>query len=248
MDLKEFFNMYPKVALGFSGGVDSSYLLYAAKKCGADIKPYYVKGPFQAEFELQDAVAIARFTGAENMTILHVNALEDEKVTANDPLRCYHCKCKVFGAIKEQAAKDGYEVIIDGTNASDDLNDRTGSIALRELKVLSPLRMSGITKTAVRLLSKEAGLMTWDKPAYACLATRIPTGMTITAELLEKVEKAESELMSLGYRDFRVRVLGNAAKLQLKPEQMAKLMGERYLVLYVLEQYFDEVYLDLKDR
>ena len=206
MDLKEFFNMYPKVALGFSGGVDSSYLLYAAKKCGADIKPYYVKGPFQAEFELQDAVAIARFTGAENMTILHVNALEDEKVTANDPLRCYHCKCKVFGAIKEQAAKDGYEVIIDGTNASDDLNDRTGSIALRELKVLSPLRMSGITKTAVRLLSKEAGLMTWDKPAYACLATRIPTGMTITAELLEKVEKAESELMSLGYRDFRVRV------------------------------------------
>ena len=248
MDLKEFFNMYPKVALGFSGGVDSSYLLYAAKKCGADIKPYYVKGPFQAEFELQDAVAIARFTGAENMTILHVNALEDEKVTANDPIRCYHCKCKVFGAIKEQAAKDGYEVIIDGTNASDDLNDRTGSIALRELKVLSPLRMSGITKTAVRLLSKEAGLMTWDKPAYACLATRIPTGMTITAELLEKVEKAESELMSLGYRDFRVRVLGNAAKLQLKPEQMAKLMGERYLVLYVLEQYFDEVYLDLKDR
>lgn len=248
MDLKEFFNMYPKVALGFSGGVDSSYLLYAAKKCGADIKPYYVKGPFQAEFELQDAVAIARFTGAENMTILHVNALEDEKVTANDPMRCYHCKFKVFGAIKEQAAKDGYEVIIDGTNASDDLNDRTGSIALRELKVLSPLRMSGITKTAVRLLSKEAGLMTWDKPAYACLATRIPTGMTITAELLEKVEKAESELMSLGYRDFRVRVLGNAAKLQLKPEQMAKLMGERYLVLYVLEQYFDEVYLDLKDR
>ena len=114
--------------------------------------------------------------------------------------------------------------------------------------MLSPLRMSGITKTAIRLLSKEAGLMTWDKPAYACLATRIPTGMPVTEELLEKVEKAESELMSLGYRDFRVRVLGNAAKLQLKPEQMAKLMGERYLVLYVLEQYFDEVYLDLKDR
>ena len=88
-----------KVILGLSGGVDSSYLLYAAKKCGADIKPYYVKGPFQAEFELQDAVAIARFTGAENMTILHVNALEDEKVTANDPMRCYHCKCKCYCGI-----------------------------------------------------------------------------------------------------------------------------------------------------
>lgn len=248
MDLKEFFATYPKVALGFSGGVDSSYLLYAAKKCGADIKPYYVKGKFQAEFELQDAMEVARFVGADNMTILHVEPLEDERVVANDAMRCYYCKCNVFGAIKEQAAKDGYDVIIDGTNASDDLNDRTGSIALREMKVLSPLRMSGITKTAIRLLSKEAGLMTWDKPAYACLATRIPTGMPVTEELLEKVEKAESELMSLGYRDFRVRVLGNAVKLQLKPEQMAKLMGERYLVLYVLEQYFDEVYLDLKDR
>ena len=248
MDLKEFFKTYPKVALGFSGGVDSSYLLYAAKQCGADIKPYYVKGPFQAEFELQDAVAVARFTGADNLSILNVNTLEDERIAANDPLRCYYCKCNVFGTIKEQAARDGYEVIIDGTNASDDLNARTGSIALRELKVLSPLRMSGITKTAIRLLSKEAGLMTWDKPAYACLATRIPTGMPVTEELLAKVEMAESELMSLGYRDFRVRVLGNAAKLQLKPEQMAKLMGERYLVLYVLEQYFDEVYLDLKDR
>ncbi|MGM9539392.1 ATP-dependent sacrificial sulfur transferase LarE [Anaerovibrio sp.] len=248
MDLKEFFTAYPKVALGFSGGVDSSYLLYAARQCGADVKPYYVKGPFQAEFELQDAIAVAKFAGADNLSILDVNTLEDERVTANDPLRCYYCKCNVFGAIKEQAARDGYEVIIDGTNASDDLNDRTGSIALRELKVLSPLRMSGITKTAIRLLSKEAGLMTWDKPAYACLATRIPTGMPVTKELLAKVEMAESELMSLGYRDFRVRILGNAAKLQLKPEQMAKLMGERYLVLYVLEQYFDEVYLDLKDR
>ena len=133
MDLKEFFATYPKVALGFSGGVDSSYLLYAAKKCGADIKPYYVKGKFQAEFELQDAMEVARFVGADNMTILHVEPLEDERVVANDAMRCYYCKCNVFGSIKEQAAKDGYDVIIDGTNASDDLNDRTGSIALREI-------------------------------------------------------------------------------------------------------------------
>ena len=185
MDLKEFFNMYPKVALGFSGGVDSSYLLYAAKKCGADIKPYYVKGPFQAEFELQDAVAIARFTGAENMTILHVNALEDEKVTANDPLRCYHCKCKVFGAIKEQAAKDGYEVIIDGTNASDDLNDRTGSIALRELKWRSP------TEFTCRLSRRDFGRL---KRASAKLECTLEEAMQQVRDTLDCMfEKGELE-------------------------------------------------------
>ena len=248
MDLKEFFATYPKVALGFSGGVDSSYLLYAAKKCGADIKPYYVKGKFQAEFELQDAMEVARFVGADNMTILHVDPLEDERVVANDAMRCYYCKCNVFGAIKEQAAKDGYDVIIDGTNASDDLNDRTGSIALREMKVLSPLRMSGITKTAIRLLSKEAGLMTWDKPAYACLATRIPTGQTITAEVLKQVEAAETSLETLGFRDFRIRLFHGAARIQLKPDQMLKAIECRSEITEKLTPLFTEVFLDMEGR
>lgn len=248
MKLQDFFAAYPKAALGFSGGVDSAYLLYAAKKYGADIKPYYAKSPFQPEFELKDAISIARFVGADNLSVLNVDILADGRVAANDSMRCYYCKRSMFEAIRKQAALAGYQVVIDGTNVSDVLEDRRGAIALGELRVLSPLRMAGLTKKDIRLLSKEAGLATWNKPVYACLATRIPMGTPVTAELLQKVEQAEDELMSLGYSDFRVRVLGNAAKLQLKQAQLAKLMGERYLVLNILKQYFDEVYLDLQER
>lgn len=248
MDLKDFFAAYPRAALGFSGGVDSTYLLYAARSCGADIKPYYVRSPFQPEFEFQDAVGIARLVGADNLSVLHVDILADSRVAANDFMRCYYCKRIMFEAVRKQAARDGYEVIIDGTNASDSLEDRRGSMALGELKVLSPLRMAGLAKEDIRLLSKEAGLATWNKPASACLATRIPAGTPVTAELLAKAGGAENELMKLGYSDFRVRVLGNSAKLQLRQDQMAKLMGERQLVLHVLKQYFDDVYLDLKER
>lgn len=247
MELREFFDKYPKIALGFSGGVDSSYLLYAAKKYGADIKAYYVKSQFQPQFELDDAKKIADYIGIE-FTIIECNALSDPKVCANPSDRCYHCKNNIFGIILENAKKDGYKYIIDGTNASDDAGDRPGMRALKEMEVLSPLQMCGLTKDDVRSLSKEAGMFTWNKPSYACLATRIPTGEEITDEKLAKVEKCEKALMDMGFIDFRIRVADNKAKIQVKEKQFGKVLELREEILEKLASEFDDVLLDLKER
>lgn len=248
MNLQEFFAQHPKVALGFSGGVDSSYLLYAARQYGVDIKPYFVKGPFQPEFEKRDVLKMAEFLQIDNLTVLEANPLANEKVVQNDALRCYYCKQTVFGLIKKQAAQDGYEVLLDGTNASDDLADRPGFKALQEMQVLSPLLLAGLTKEEIRKRSHKGGLFTWNKPSYACLATRIPTGQSIELSTLQRVERAEGSLMDLGYSDFRVRALGEAAKLQLKAQQMPKLLQEREKVRNLLLQEFTDIYLDLKER
>lgn len=155
MTLKEFFEKYPKAAIAFSGGVDSSYLLNMGIQYGADVKAYYVKSQFQPEFEMEDAVRLGRQLNA-NMEIIHVNVLENEAVVKNPENRCYYCKQSIFGTILAKAAADGYTVILDGTNASDDAGDRPGMKALQEMKVLSPLRMCGLTKTEIRKRSKEA--------------------------------------------------------------------------------------------
>lgn len=247
MTLHSFFAENPRVALAFSGGVDSAYLLYAAKNAGADVTAYYVKSAFQPEFELRDAQRLARELGAR-MTVLELDVLCDSAVTANPPDRCYHCKKRIFTAIVEAAKRDGYELLIDGTNASDDAADRPGIRALRELSVRSPLRECGITKQQVRALSREAGLFTWDKPAYACLATRIPTGEVITAEKLSKTEQAEGFLEALGFRDFRVRLMDRSAKLQVREEQLPLLLKKRNEILQGLKPLYSDILLDLEVR
>lgn len=226
MTLQAFFEENPKAAIAFSGGVDSAFLLYAAKQAGADVTAYYVKTPFQPQFEYDDAVTLAEQLQVK-MTVLSLDVLADPQIAANPQNRCYFCKKKIFTAIAEQAKQDGYQVILDGTNFSDDPTDRPGMQALQELAVLSPLRLCSLTKNAIRKLSKEADLFTHDKPAYACLATRIPTGMLITAELLEKTERSEGFLMELGFRDFRIRITPEGAKLQIKKEQFPLLEQNR---------------------
>ena len=226
MTLEHFFAEHAKVAIAFSGGVDSAYLLYAAKRYGADAKAYYVKTPFQPQFEYEDALALAGQLQVAMETI-ELNVLADCEIAANPKNRCYFCKKQIFSAICKQAAQDSYTVILDGTNADDDPTDRPGMAALQELEVLSPLRLCGLTKQQIRRLSKEAGLFTHDKPAYACLATRIPTGMAITPALLEKTERCEGFLMGLGFRDFRIRITPQGAKLQLKEEQFPLLEQHR---------------------
>ena len=242
MELKEFFRQCPRVALGFSGGVDSAYLLYAALEHGAQVKPYFVKTAFQPRFELEDARRLCAQLGVE-LTVLELDVLAVPCVAENPPDRCYHCKRALFGRLRQQALADGYSVLIDGTNASDDAGDRPGMRALGELSVRSPLRECGITKAQVRALSKEAGLFTWDKPAYACLATRLPTGETITPEVLQKVEAAEDALFSLGYKDLRVRVFHGGARLQLPGEQLERAAKERKVILQALSPWFDTVLL-----
>ena len=247
MTLTEFFHENQKAAIAFSGGVDSAYLLYAALQSGADVRAYYVKSAFQPQFELDDARRLAEALSAD-MRVLDVDILADETVAANPPDRCYHCKRRIFSAIASAAAADGYTLLLDGTNASDDAGDRPGMRALRELSVRSPLRECGLTKPEIRRFSREAGLFTWDKPAYACLATRVPAGERLTAEKLENTERAEDFLFSLGFTDFRVRLFNGAARLQLPAEQLPRLLERRAEILSELKKTYSAVVLDLEVR
>lgn len=247
MTLQEFFTEHPKAALGFSGGVDSSYLLWAAVNAGADIAPYYIQTAFQPAFELEDAKRLCEQIGVK-LNVIQLDALAAPRVAANPANRCYYCKVGLFGALRARAKADGYDLLLDGTNASDDAGDRPGMKALREMEVRSPLRECGLTKAMIRQESRKAGLFTWDKPAYACLATRVPTGRTITPELLRRVEGAETALFALGFTDFRVRLYDDAARLQLPEGQLAKAVEQRQAVRQALAPWFDIVLLDTQTR
>lgn len=247
MTLQEFFTEHPKAALGFSGGVDSSYLLWAAVNAGADIAPYYIQTAFQPAFELEDAKRLCEQIGVK-LNVIQLDALADPRVAANPANRCYYCKVGLFGALRARAKADGYDLLLDGTNASDDAGDRPGMKALREMEVRSPLRECGLTKAMIRQESRKVGLFTWDKPAYACLATRVPTGRTITPELLRRVEGAETALFALGFTDFRVRLYDDAARLQLPEGQLAKAVEQRQAIRQALAPWFDIVLLDTQTR
>lgn len=247
MNLSDFFIKNPKVAIAFSGGVDSAYLLYAAMKHGAKVRAYYVRSAFQPQFELDDAERLAKELEAD-LRILAADVLALETVAANPPDRCYHCKKFIFETIAEAARADGFSVLLDGTNASDEEGDRPGMRALRELSVLSPLRLCGLTKEEIRRRSREAGLFTWDKPAYACLATRIPAGERITAGKLADTEAAETYLSALGFTDFRVRRMGDTARLQFLAEQLSRAVENRERIVRELRKNYTAVLLDLEPR
>ena len=247
MELSQFFQAHPKAALAFSGGVDSAFLLYAAIQNGARVRAYYVKTDFQPQFEYEDAQRLARELGADMVT-LSLDVLGERAIVANPANRCYYCKRAIFSAIAQAAQEDGFTVLLDGTNASDQVSDRPGMKALQELSVLSPLRLCGLTKAEIRQLSRQAGLFTWDKPAYACLATRIPTGRAITAGDLQRTEICEEFLMGLGFSGFRIRLLGESAKLEFPASQLPRLMELRQPVLAELKKYYSGVLLDMEVR
>ena len=247
MNLNEFFQAHPKAALAFSGGVDSAYLLCAAVRQGADVRPYFVKSAFQPDFELEDARRLTGQLGVE-LTVLHVDILAEPCVAANPPERCYYCKRAIFSAILQAARQDGFVLLLDGTNASDPESSRPGMRALRELEVRSPLRECGLTKDEIRRLSREAGLFTWDKPAYACLATRVPPGTAIRRRDLERTEQAEDYLARLGFRDFRVRLLDGCARIQVPAAQLSLALERRGEIFSELRQFYSGVLLDLEAR
>ncbi len=247
MSLCDFFRKNPRVTLAVSGGTDSSYLLYAALKSGADVLPCTVKTQFQPEFELEDARRLAGYLGVA-LTVINCDILSCPKVAGNQPDRCYYCKKAIFSLLGKRARMEGYPLLIDGTNASDDAGDRLGMRALKELGVRSPLRECGLDKSAVRRRSQAAGLFTWDKPSYACLATRFPTGVLITEKLLQNVEDAENSLFQLGFSNFRVRFFHGAARLQLPADQLERAVHLREEIHSRLSPYFSGVLLDLKER
>ena len=245
--LNAFFKEHTRVALAFSGGVDSAFLLWAAANAGCDVRPYYVHTQFQPEFELEDAKRLCRELNVP-LHIIQADVLAVEDVRRNPENRCYFCKRALFTRILNTAKADGCTLVIDGTNASDDAFDRPGMKALQEMQVLSPLRLCGLTKQDIREKSKEAGLFTWDKPAYACLATRIPAGTALDAETLAHVERAEDALRGMGFSDLRVRVFAGAARIQLPEAQLPAAITRREEILEALKDDFSPILLDLKAR
>ncbi|MCI9157135.1 MAG: ATP-dependent sacrificial sulfur transferase LarE [Lawsonibacter sp.] len=247
MTLEQFFKEHPRAALAFSGGVDSAYLLWAGLQAGAEVWPYFVKTPFQPRFELEDAYRLCEQLEAD-LIVLDYDILDHETVVSNPPDRCYHCKRWMFSKLKRYAASEGFSLLLDGTNASDDGGDRPGMRALEELEVRSPLRECGLTKEMIRERSRQAGLFTWDKPSYACLATRIPTGQAITRSDLERVERGEGLLSGMGFRDFRLRLTAGGAKLQVLEAQLPLVLERRAGILSALKADFPQITLDLRPR
>ena len=247
MQLNDYFQQHPQAALGLSGGVDSAYLLWAGCSAGARLRPYFVQTPFQPAFELRDAQALCRVLGVE-LTVIPLDVLALPAVATNPADRCYHCKKALFGALARRAAADGFSLLLDGTNASDDAGDRPGMRALQEMQVQSPLRLCGVTKEMVRQGARRAGLAVHAKPAYACLATRVPAGQPLTGSLLGRIEAAEAALFRLGFVDFRVRVYADAARIQLPADQWPRLLEQNQAVRKALAPYFEPVLLDLVPR
>ena len=247
MELYEFFREHPRCALGFSGGTDSAYLLAAGREYGAELRPYYVRTAFQPRFELDDAFRMCEKLNV-GLTVLDYDILAVPRVADNPRDRCYFCKRAIFKLIREHASADGFDTIIDGNNASDDAGDRPGMRAVRELGVLSPLRLCGITKAEVRERSEALGLFTARKPAYACLATRVPAGTRIEAADLAKIERGEEALKAMGFSDLRVRIMPDGARLELPGEQMARAVEMREDILSALVGDFGRVVLDMKGR
>ena len=176
MTLQEFFQENPRVALGFSGGVDSSYLLYAALQAGADVRPYYISTVFQPAFEREDAMRLAADLGVE-VTVVPYDILSHPEVASNPSDRCYHCKTALFGALRDRAAADGYTVLIDGTNASDEAGDRPGMRALAEMSVRSPSGNAALPKPMCGVCPAKQGCSPGTSPPTpACPPASRPVG------------------------------------------------------------------------
>ncbi len=184
--LEAFFARVSRFALAFSGGADSACLLGAAAKAGCHVKAYLVKTAFQPNADVADAQHVAAEWGVP-LEVIYADVLSQPAIAANPPDRCYHCKTFIFGTIGKRAQSDGYPVLCDGTNATDNPARRPGFRALAELGVVSPLRRAGLMKDEVRALGRSVGVSLADKPSFSCYAVHAPAGQPLTKEVLHQV-------------------------------------------------------------
>ena len=235
------------VAVAFSGGVDSTFLLKVAHEVlGENV--IAVTG-ISSTFSQKENEEAECFTS--NIGIKHVfvdsEEIENDDFSKNPKNRCYFCKKELFSKIKQAAEENNISFVLDGSNADDVTDYRPGFKAIKELNVVSPLRDAGLTKEEIRNFSKDMGLPTWDKPAFACLASRFPYGTEITKSKLEKVEKAEDFVRNLGVKQFRVRFHDDIARIEvLKDDFQTVLRNSDEITQRFKELGFKYVALDIE--
>ncbi|MBX3283489.1 MAG: ATP-dependent sacrificial sulfur transferase LarE [Acidobacteria bacterium] len=217
--LRSLMRKLQRVLVAYSGGVDSSYLArIATDELGEDAICAIGLSPSVSEFQRDNAIRIAKANGF-NLRTLDTFELADADYRANKGDRCYFCKTELYSKL-ETIAKDTNCAVLDGTNADDIGDHRPGRVAAAEHNVQSPLADLGFTKSDIRELSKAAGLETWDQPASPCLSSRVAVGVPVTLERLSRIERAEIVLRSLGFREFRVRVHDQLARVEISPDEL----------------------------
>lgn len=220
----EYLKSFESMAVAFSGGVDSTFLLYAAKEAlGENVIAITASSCSFPERELKEAKEFCEQYHIRQF-ICKSEELEIEGFSSNPKNRCYLCKRELFGKIGEIAKRENISVVAEGSNLDDNGDYRPGLLAVAELGVKSPLREFGYTKQEIREESQRLGLPTWDKQSFACLSSRFVYGETISEEKLQMVDKAEQLLLDLGFHQLRVRIHGKLARIELMPEEFDRFM------------------------
>jgi uncharacterized protein len=221
-DMDRHLRSLGRTLVAYSGGTDSAFLAWASHRAlGDNMLAVIADSPSLARFQLADAVAFAHERGIP-VEIIRTEELDRPEYVRNDASRCFHCKDELFTVMESFALSRGFSTIAYGVNLDDKSDFRPGQIAASQHRVAAPLLEAGLTKEEIRTLAREAGLRVWDKPASACLSSRIEYGRPVTTEALSAVERGEDALRQLGFRQFRVRHHGEIARIEIAKEEMPR--------------------------
>ena len=225
-ELKKYLGTFGKVAVAFSSGVDSTFLLYAAKEAlGDNVLALTASSCSFPVRELKETKAFCEEHGIRQI-IVESEELSIKGFSHNPKNRCYLCKRELFQKFRDVTEREGIKEIVEGSNLDDNGDYRPGLMAVAEFGIQSPLRTIGFTKNEIRMMSKHLGLPTWEKQSFACLSSRFPYGEEITEKKLGMVDKAEQYLLDMGFHQLRVRIHGNVARIELDPSEFGKFMEE----------------------